>query len=436
MTYPETTAYLYSRLPMYQSIGAGALKKDLTNILTLCEALGNPQDQIQTIHVAGTNGKGTVSHLIAAYLQTAGHQVGLYTSPHYTDFRERIKINGHWIGEEDVVEWVRCHRKLIEEVSPSFFEITVAMAFEYFKSKSIDFAVIETGLGGRLDSTNIISPLLSVITQISLDHQHLLGSTIYEIAGEKAGIIKSDTPVVIGEYQPSCDHVFIAKSKRCNAPLSWASLRWQAKADTERIQFSERTKTYDVRIDQADPFLVKNMITSLESIHRLDEYGIVPTDQDILQTSLSNYRHITKYIGRWQVIQNTPLVIADSGHNAAALQSIGNRLKTYPQRVHIIMGMANDKDVASLIKHLPTSAKYYFVQASIRRAMSSAELRKIAVQSGRIGQAYDTISEAYKSALSAASEHDIIFVGGSSFVVGDFLAGLNGSYFANRPDKS
>lgn len=424
MTYEETLEYMYRQLPMYQRQGKSAFKKDLTNIKALLSEIDNPHKSFPSIHIAGTNGKGTVSHMIAAILQEHGWKVGLYTSPHYMDFRERIKVNGTWAPEDFVTSWIKDHEELIERVMPSFFEITVAMAFDYFKKKEVDIAVIETGLGGRLDSTNVVTPKLSVITHISLDHQNMLGDTIYQIAGEKAGIIKKDTPAVIGRFQESCDHVFIKKAKEMNSPISWASVDIDSKRSESTSLFISQRATYQIPNHKYEsPFLDENRRTAIRAIEVFDKDEQIKTST--IELGLSNFTQLTKYIGRWQIISDAPLCITDSAHNEDAFNKVMKKLqKIERQKLHMVIGMVADKDVDKLLRSLPEEAEYYFTKAKIPRALDSTLLAEQATKYGYSGCTYDDVISAYQAAAQSASKNDLIYVGGSSFVVGDLLAEL------------
>lgn len=419
MNYDETIEYLYAQLPVYQRQGATAIKKDLTNTRLLCEHLGNPQEKIKTIHVAGTNGKGTVSHLIAAMLQTMGLRVGLYTSPHYTDFRERMKINGEWISEAEVIDFVGAHRDYIERLLPSFFELTVGMAFDYFARHEVDIAVIETGLGGRLDSTNVITPELSVITHISLDHVDMLGDTIYAIAGEKAGIIKPKVPAVIGRHQTDCDHVFWAKARACDSAITYADHQWEYSSGSLIGPGDQRIKL-PADIDAESPFMIENCITAVEAISQYCNLNSI--DLPDISRAITDYRGLTKYIGRWQVLRQSPKIITDSAHNPDALRKVVNRLRTedYDQ-LHMVLGFVSDKDVNKIMSFLPQDASYYWVQPSIFRAKRSEDVMSVAHATGLSGDAYATVESGVRAALSEAGANDLIYVGGSSFVVADVL---------------
>ncbi len=426
LTYKETTDYLFRLLPMYQRSGAKAFKKDLSNIIKLCSALDQPQETYKSIHIAGTNGKGTVTHIVAAMLQSMGLKVGIYTSPHYVDFRERIKVNGGFVSEDYIIDWVAANKALFIDIKPSFFEVTVAMAFDYFRSQQVDIAIIETGLGGRLDSTNIVNPILSVITHISLDHQSMLGDTIYAIAGEKAGIIKPKTPVVIGRYQSSCDQVFILKAGALNSPISWASLNWSTEFIEDTILFKK--SDYELSIEcqaHESPFLQENVITALETIESFLKIEGASWDQKAIQNGIENYRTLTNYIGRWQILQDNPLLIADSAHNEDALNKVLDKVKGLKKRAHFVIGFVRDKDIDQILALFPKEAAYYFVNATIERALPSDELAIKAQKFELKGTGYKSVHDGIMAAKMKAKSDEIIYVGGSSFVVGDALAQLS-----------
>jgi dihydrofolate synthase/folylpolyglutamate synthase len=428
MTYLETLDYLYSRLPMFTRIGAAAMKKDLHNTLLMCENLGNPQNKFKTIHIAGTNGKGSTSHMLAAILQQAGYKTGLYTSPHLKDFRERIRVNGEMVTESYVTSFTTEQKKLIEEISPSFFEVTVAMAFDYFARQEVDIAVIEVGLGGRLDSTNIIIPELSVITNISLDHTNLLGNTITEIASEKAGIIKKGIPVVIGEKQPDADTVFIAKAAETGSTITFADIELQLRNTQREDNFlvasvfkGEVCLFKDLRLDLSGTYQLKNLLTVITSVLNLRSLRFRIPD-DAVSSALKNTVGITGLQGRWQVLGTNPQVICDTGHNIAGIEEVLKNIKATPyQHLHMVVGMLKDKDVRSVLQLLPAEASYYFCAPDLERAMPAAELAAYAAEYGLNGLVYESVN----SALSAAREHaqtaDLIFIGGSTFIVAEVL---------------
>ncbi len=426
MTYSETINFLYTQLPMFSKIGSGAIKKGLDNIVHLSESLGNPENEFKCIHIAGTNGKGSVSHMLAAILQTAGYKTGLYTSPHLIDFRERIKINGEMISQEEVVEFVDRITPQLKEIHPSFFEITVAMAFDLFASKNVDIAIIETGLGGRLDSTNIIHPELSVITNISYDHTDLLGDTLPLIASEKAGIIKHNTPVVIGEVLPDTKEVFLQKSVLENAPIFFAEENWKYCSHLANhnnlnisVQNIDNGIISEFQLDLKGTYQIHNLLTLLESVKQLRTLGLNITDKDIL-LGLSNTAKITGLKGRWDIIQHNPLLVIDVGHNAHGIAEILKQIKnTVYNKLHIVTGMVKDKDVNSVLQLLPANANYYFTKAQIPRALNEELLLEKAKEYNLKGISFSTIDQAINSALENADKDDLIVICGSVFVAGE-----------------
>lgn len=426
MNYQETLAYLYEQLPMFSKIGASAIKKDLTNTIKLCAYLGNPQEKIRTIHVAGTNGKGSTSHFLSAIMQTAGYKTGLYTSPHIKDFRERIKIDGEMCTEDFVVDFVEKIKPCIAEIQPSFFEITVAMAFEYFAQEKVDIAIIETGLGGRLDSTNIISPDLSIITNIGWDHMDILGDSLELIAGEKAGIIKPNKPVVIGEYLSETLPIFLKKAEELNAPISLAQDHWKiisTKSSPEllelEVEHTDRKRNYLFKLDLTGIYQQENLITVLESCQRLAEIGW-KVNMDIIQKAASNIKKLTHLHGRWDVLDRNPYLIADVGHNKDGMTEIVRSLNNIPyEKLYIICGFVKDKDVPSALEILPQNAKYIFTQAHIPRAMPVDELASLGKNNHREGHPFDDVNEAIAFAKSQASKEDLILVCGSFFVISE-----------------
>ncbi|WP_442590414.1 bifunctional folylpolyglutamate synthase/dihydrofolate synthase [Pedobacter sp. AW31-3R] len=428
MNYTETLDYLYSRLPMFTRIGAAAIKKDLDNTLLLCEHLGNPQHKFKTIHIGGTNGKGSTSHMLAAILQEAGYKTGLYTSPHLKDFRERIRINGQMVPESFVTDFVAEEKEEIEHISPSFFEVTVAMAFDYFAKEKVDIAVIEVGLGGRLDSTNIITPELSVITNISLDHTNLLGTTLPAIAYEKAGIIKPQIPVVIGERQADTAQVFLDKAAETASDLIFASDQLQV-ADTHKKDgflytsvFQDKSCLYkDIKLDLSGTYQLKNVITVLQSVHSLRKSGFTIPDEALFR-ALENTKQITGLRGRWDILDNQPLVICDTGHNIAGITEVLENIHATPhQHLHVVIGMLKDKDISSVLALLPKEATYYFCQPSLERAMPALELARQAEAFGLKGEVFENVTQALTAAKSTANKDDMIFIGGSTFVVAEVL---------------
>lgn len=431
MTYKETIDFLFSSLPMYQRVGDAAIKKDLTNIRELCTMLDDPHQSFISIHVAGTNGKGSTSHMLASVFQAAGLKVGLYTSPHYVDFRERIRINGEMMAKEDVISFVERYRADWEEIQPSFFEITVAMAFDHFRNEKVDIVIVETGLGGRLDSTNIITPLLSVITNIGYDHMQMLGNTLPEIAFEKAGIIKHQVPVVIGEWQEETAKVFIEKAATASAPISFASKEF-AVTETEGNHSSSRYHIRSVskgidewfETDLAGPYQSKNVVTVLESCFAWNQfYPEKKLNIQSIHEGLKGVKRNTGMIGRWMVMHEMPLVIADAAHNIDGIQSIIKKLEEIDVNTkHFVLGFVSDKEIGKILSLFPKDGKYYWCKPDIPRGKNEMETMQDGLRNGLQGEAFSSVIEAYKSAFANAKSDDLIFIGGSSYVVGDFLA--------------
>ncbi|MGI4022314.1 MAG: bifunctional folylpolyglutamate synthase/dihydrofolate synthase [Janthinobacterium lividum] len=435
MNYQQTLDYLYQQLPMFTRVGESAFKKDLTNTLLLCEKLGNPQHQFKSIHVGGTNGKGSTSHMLAAVLQTAGYKTGLYTSPHLKDFRERIRINGEMISEQEVIDFVADQQENINVIQPSFFEMTVGMAFAYFARQKVDIAVIEVGLGGRLDSTNVISPLLSVITNIGWDHMNLLGNTLPEIAAEKAGIIKPKTPVVIGEYQPEVAAVFMEKAKQENAPLRFASEDWLIEKAANQDQLAEYLEvkvdpanqsqpTFQhliLKLDLTGTYQLKNLKTVLSGLNELKKQQFNITD-DAVFIALKEVKRLTELQGRWQILSKQPLVICDTGHNPEGISEVLQNIAATPhQQLHFILGIVNDKDSSKILSLLPKHAAYYFCKPAIPRGLSAKILKEQAQTYNLLGDYFPTVKEALAAAKNNAREDDLIFAGGSTFVVAELV---------------
>jgi len=428
MNYSKTLDYLYSRLPMFTRIGSAAIKKDLDNTLILCRDLGNPQEKFKTIHVGGTNGKGSTSHMLAAVLQQAGYKTGLYTSPHLKDFRERIRINGEMVPERFVTSFVEQQRQLIEDISPSFFEVTVAMAFSWFAEEHVDVAVIEVGLGGRLDSTNIIHPELVVITNISFDHTNILGNTLQAIAYEKAGIIKSAVPVIIGERQEEIAQVFTDKAAEMQSKLLFANEVLHI-ADTYRENGCLVTSVYKgeiclfkaLKLDLTGSYQLKNILTVIQSVISLREAGFHLPDEAVY-LAIKKVRESTGLRGRWDVLSKNPLVIADTGHNIAGIQEVLQNIRDTPhKRLHVVIGMLKDKDVSTVLQLMPAAAIYYFCQPNLERALPAYDLALQAEKSGLKGDIFETVTLALDAAKTSAGPDDLIFVGGSTFVVAEAL---------------
>ena len=411
---------------MYSRIGASAYKADLTNTRALCESLDNPHNKFKTIHVAGTNGKGSVSHMLAAILQTAGYKTGLYTSPHLKDFRERIKVNGEMIDEHSVIDFTQRITPQIEKISPSFFEITVAMAFEYFANQEVDLAIIETGLGGRLDSTNIIEPELSIITNIGWDHMNILGNTIEKIAFEKAGIIKRGRPVVIGEMSAETGKVFEKIAAENKAPLFLASRKrqvmdWNWKDYHLVVEIGEDSspdhKIYE--LDLPGLYQAKNLLTVLETCSHLKEMGWKMEDADI-RKALKNVRKTTGLHGRWEIILINPMVVLDVAHNEDGIRQLVQQAELTEHRgLHIVLGMVKDKNIDAVLKLLPRHAHYYFTKAQIPRAMAEDELAVLASIAGLKGESWSEVNAAINCAITRAQPEDLIIVCGSVFLVGE-----------------
>lgn len=434
MTYEETCEYLYNQMPMFERQGASGYKEGLSNTLALDDHFGHPHQAYATIHVAGTNGKGSVSHTIAAVLQECGYKVGLYTSPHLVDFRERIRINGKPIPEEYVVDFVGQERSFFEPLHPSFFEVTTAMAFKYFRDQKIDIAVVEVGLGGRLDCTNIIQPLVSVITNISFDHTQFLGDTLAKIAAEKAGIIKKGTPVIIGEANDETRPVFEARAHEMQAPIIFAEDKPEvlaAEPTAEGGMCYQTRRHLTLTGDLGGIYQQRNLNTVLKALEALAGLGYLAewsgdADSDKwtteLNSALSHVAATTGLMGRWQQVNKSPRVVCDTGHNVGGWQYLSRQLAMVQcQQMHIVFGMVDDKDINSVLDMLPREAKYYFTKAHSKRALSETVVQSLALQHGLMGNAYHTVYEAYKAAYKNASANDFIFVGGSSYVVGDFL---------------
>jgi dihydrofolate synthase / folylpolyglutamate synthase len=434
MTYSETLNYLYQSLPMFTRIGAAAFKKDLTNTLALVEALDSPHLKFPQVHIAGTNGKGSTAHMTAAILQSMGLKVGLYVSPHYRDFRERIKINGEYISKKAVVRFVEQNRTHFERIEPSFFEMTVAMAFDYFAIEGVDIAVIEVGLGGRFDSTNIISPLISVITNISFDHMDMLGNTLPLIAFEKAGIIKSNTPVVIGEEHAETKPVFEQKAAEMNAPISFASQIFEVKPihqdfDYTTFQvFKQNKLVFDaLKVNVGGDYQAKNVSTVLQTFEVLKKLPILSRFTEgvvdkAINDGLLNLTNLTKFIGRWQVIGREPTILCDSAHNEGGLTLAMKQLNSLAfNKLHIVLGVVKDKDISKMLNLLPLNATYYFAKADIPRGLDAEILRGLAKEIGRVGKAYKSVRQALAAAKKSAKKEDLIYVGGSIFVLAEVI---------------
>lgn len=425
MNYQQTLDYLYNSMPMFQQIGSQAYKEGLENTYDLDKYFRHPHRNYKTIHVAGTNGKGTCSHTLAAILQSAGYKTGLYTSPHLVDFRERIRVNGSPVDKEYVIRFVEKHRSFFEPLHPSFFELTTAMAFLYFAEAKVDVAVIEVGLGGRLDCTNIIRPDLSLITNISLDHTQLLGDTLAKIAFEKAGIIKPETPVVIGETTPETKPVFIKQAKEKNAPVYFSEEEHLLQSATinEQHEWVYQTKDYpDLAGELRGLYQLNNTNTLLSAITHLIEVGYHIEEENVRE-GFGKVSQLTGLMGRWQKLQERPDLICDTGHNVAGMSFIVEQLNRLPYKhLHFVIGMADDKDVGGILALLPPDATYYFTKASVKRALPESELKRQADALGLRGETYPNVATAVKAAQKKSLPEDLIFVGGSSFIVADLLS--------------
>lgn len=427
--YQETLKWMFQQLPMYQRQGKSAFKKNLDNILALMESLGNPHEQLKCIHVGGTNGKGSVSHILSALLQTHGYSVGLYTSPHYKDFRERIKINTELITESEVIDFVAHNKEAIERIQPSFFEITVAMAFQHFAKHQPDYVIMEVGLGGRLDSTNIIDPILSVITNISLDHQSMLGDNLPQIAFEKAGIIKKDRPIIIGEHQAEVEYVFREKADEMCSRLSYASdwldLRLRSSSPlSNRITASAVDHSWEIKCstDLYGDYQENNLKTALASFMQLAEIEPITIQIKSITKALGEVKKTSYMLGRWHILDQKPLTLADSAHNEDGIRQLVNTIDSMEyDQLHFIYGTANDKDLSNILPLLPKNAKYYYCKANIPRGKDALELSEIAKSYGLLGRPYGSVRQALGSAQLIAMEEDLIVVAGSIFVVAEII---------------
>lgn len=435
MTYQEATEYLFCKTSNFEQQGVGGYKEGLENTLKLDEHFGHPHEHYRCIHIAGTNGKGSVSNMIAAQLQTCGYRVGLYTSPHIIDFKERIRVNGTPISENYVTEFVDTEKSFIESINPTFFEVTTALAFKYFKEMDVDIAVIEVGLGGRLDCTNIISPILSVITNISIDHTQLLGNSLEQIAIEKGGIIKRGTPVVIGESTPETRMVFDSLATETHAPIIYAEeqdeiISWKEQPEGQGIQY--QTKHYGTfQCELSGSFQPKNMNTVLAAMHQLEEMGYMAKyhqeghNEKIIseiENAFKNVTNITGLMARWQVVRQNPTVVCDTGHNPGAWEYLGKQLEnTNCRELRIVFGLVEDKDIYTIMSLLPKKATYFYTKGSTKRAFPETSLKIFGEQFGLKGECYPTVEEAYQAAMQGATSEDFIFVGGSTYVVADFM---------------
>jgi len=444
MNYEQTVRYLYSQLPLFTRDGASAYKADLTNTIELCERLDNPQHRFKSVHVAGTNGKGSTSHMLAAILQIAGYKTGLYTSPHLKDFRERIRINGQMISEQQVIDFVAEHQADFDEINPSFFEMTVGLAFDIFAKEKVEIAIVEVGLGGRLDSTNIITPLLSVITNIGWDHMNILGNTLQLIAGEKAGIIKPGIPVIIGERQPEVAQIFIDKAKQAGSSILFASDVLRSEIRGQRLEVGKKEEdtanelldieitrshntsnvqslTSNLQLDLPGTYQLKNIKTVLCAVDELREQGFHITDEH-LKTALHQVKTLTGLHGRWEILSRNPLTICDTGHNPEGISEVLQNIAAVSyQNLHFVLGVVNDKDISKILAMLPANATYYFCKPDIPRGLDTESLKRQAESFGLHGEVYASVKAALLSAQQHAGENDLVFVGGSTFVVAEAI---------------
>ena len=424
MNYQETIEYLFNSTPVFEKVGAKAYKPGLQTTETLDKHFGHPHRQFKSIHVAGTNGKGSCSHTLAAILQSEGYKVGLFTSPHLVDFRERIRVNGECISEQYIIDFVEKERRFFEPLHPSFFELTTALAFKYFAEQKVDIAIIEVGLGGRLDCTNIITPILSIITNISKDHTQFLGNTLADIAGEKAGIIKPGVPVIIGEDLPETRPVFQQKAQKENSPIIFAQDENQQevqKAEHINGKMEYTTRTWGKLTGElCGDYQAKNMNTILNAVKYLT---LVKNKGTSIKYGISHVTELTGLMGRWQKIQDKPLVICDTGHNVGGWQYLTPQIKAQACRqLRIVFGMVDDKDVSTVMKMLPKEAIYYWTQATTKRAIKVEKIAELGRQNGLNGGMYSSVNKAFKAALAESDSKDFIFVGGSSYIVADFLS--------------
>ncbi len=430
MNYQQTLNYLYTQLPVFTRVGASAYKEDLTNTIALLKVLNNPEHKFKSVHVGGTNGKGSTSHMLAAILQVAGYKTGLYTSPHLKDFRERIRINGEMISKQTVIDFVAKHKSDFEAIQPSFFEMTVALAFDVFAKEQVDIAIVEVGLGGRLDSTNVINPLLSIITNIGWDHMNLLGDTLQKIAGEKAGIIKSNTPVIIGEYQQEVADVFISKAKSVNADFVFASdvkSKVKSQKSEENLEYLEidapqsPLPALHIQLDLPGSYQLNNLRTVLTAVDELRNQGFNITNQHIT-AALKQVKTLTGLHGRWEVLCHKPLTICDTGHNPEGIaEVIKNIASVKYEHLHFVIGMVNDKDISKVLSMLPTDATYYFCRPDIPRGLEAESIKQQAASFGLQGEAYGSVKEAFRAAQANATDKDLVFAGGSTFVVAEVV---------------
>lgn len=423
MNYSQTLDYLYSNLPMFHRVGAIAYKADLHNSYVLSDILNHPEQKFPSVHIAGTNGKGSTSHMLASVFQEAGYKTGLYTSPHLKDFRERIRINGKKIPKSWVSRFIHLHKNVFEEIHPSFFEMTVALAFDYFAKEKVDIAIIETGLGGRLDSTNIITPILSLITNIGLDHVHILGSTKREIAGEKAGIIKKNVPVLIGETHPESQEVFLRKAQETGSAIYFADQLFHENHVEQgalwlQVDYAEYP---NILSDMRGLYQVKNIKNILASVPLLNKSGWDIREEHV-RAGLKKVKKNTGLLGRWQSLSKKPLSICDTGHNEDGIKEVLKNLALTPfDQLHFVLGMVADKDIHTILQMLPKEAVYYFCKANIPRALDEHILQQQARKAGLRGQCYSSVNAAYQTAKKNAKANDLVFVGGSTFTVAEVV---------------
>lgn len=427
MNYSDSLQYLYNALPMYQRIGAAAYKANLDNTIALDKFFNHPSTSFKSIHVAGTNGKGSVSHMLASIFQSAGYKTGLYTSPHLIDFRERIKVNGEMIAKDFVADFVTNYQSFFDELKPSFFELTVLMAFCYFKEQKVDYAIIETGLGGRLDSTNIIQPELSVITNIGLDHTQFLGSTLDLIAGEKAGIIKKDTPVVIGETHTETKPVFETIAKEKNSTITFADKSYKISYGMQQLDGSiqyhleeNALNVSEITTDLLGAYQKKNICTVLQSIEIISQKYTI--DNQAIHDGIAKVKEQTKLIGKWQITGNNPIIIADCGHNKDGVREIVQQINnTAYKNLHLVLGFVNDKNWKEILELFPKEATYYLCQSSVERSVKKEDLEQALKEKHLTGESFFYVSEGVKKAQQNTEAQDLIFIGGSTFVVADYL---------------
>jgi len=431
MTYQETLDYLYQQLPMFHRIGPAAYKANLSNTLAITKLLDHPEKDFRSVHIAGTNGKGSVSNMLAAVLQQHGYKTGLFTSPHLKDFRERIRVNGTMIPKTEIIRFVKKHKESFEAISPSFFEWTAGLAFHYFSKMDVDVAVIETGMGGRLDSTNVVQPVLSVITNVQWDHMHLLGDTLKKIAAEKAGIIKEHVPVVIGEHNRETAGVFRAVAKKMHTALNFSDKQFQTVLSKNAAQVpgklivdiikNNRTYMKEVMVDLGGWYQLKNISTVMEALEVLNENGF-EIDRKNIRKAFGKICRMTGFAGRWQVIEKHPLTIADAGHNVDGIHEVMEQLSASSfSNIHMVIGMVADKDISAILKQLPRNAVYYFCKPDLPRGYDAEALRQEAKLHKLTGRSFESVAAALQAAQDAAGSHDLVYVGGSTFVVAEVL---------------